>query len=254
MKKVFFFVFFALSVSTSNAQIFLNDSGSPANYYEGDIWRTGSVAVNAFGKGGAQETGFTLFNNFSDIDADWGGSWYGFQRGNSSKLNLCTEKNAGDAVMMNGFWGIGMRTASGKFAMAQNGVVMIGEMPKATIRTISERNSWDNPYKLYVADGIRTEKIKVDLQTAWGDYVFKKDYCLLPLSMVEKKIQTEGHLPDMPSAETLQKDGLDLGDMSAKQQVKIEEAFLHLIEMDKRLKALEAENAKLKTELDNLKR
>lgn len=58
----------------------------------------------------------------------------------------------------------------------------------------------------------------------------------------------------MPSAETLQKEGLDLGDMSAKQQVKIEEAFLHLIEMDKRLKALETENAKLKAELDNLKR
>ena len=72
--------------------------------------------------------------------------------------------------------------------------------------------------------------------------------------MVEQKIKTEGHLPDMPSAETLQKDGLDLGDMATKQQVKIEEAFLHLIELEKRLKALEAENVKLKTELDNLKR
>ena len=253
MKKVFFFIFFALTVSMSNAQIFLNESWSPANYYQGNIWRTGNIAVDAFSTG-SQETGFTLYRGFSDVDGDWGGNWYGFQRGNSSKLNLSTLGNSGDPVMMNGFWGIGMRTNQGKLAMTQNGVVMIGEIPKTTIRTISERNYWDNPYKLYVADGIRTEKIKVDLQTAWGDYVFKKDYCLLPLSMVEQNIQTEGHLPDMPSAETLQKDGLDLGDMSAKQQVKIEEAFLHLIEMDKRLKALEAENVKLKTELDNLKR
>ena len=58
----------------------------------------------------------------------------------------------------------------------------------------------------------------------------------------------------MPSAETLQKEGLDLGDMATKQQVKIEEAFLHLIGMDKRLKALESENVQLKADLDKLKK
>jgi hypothetical protein len=104
---------------------------------------------------------------------------------------------------------------------------------------------------LYVADGIRTEKIKVDLQTTWGDYVFNKKYPLLPLSMVEKNIAAEGHLHGMPSAKTLQNEGLDLGDMAAKQQVKIEEIFLHLIEMEKRVKALEAENAELKKALKN---
>ena len=157
--------------------------------------------------------------------------------------------------MMNGYWGIGMRTMSGKMAMTQNGVVMIGEIPKATIRTIAAKaNYWDNPYKLYVADGIRTEKIKVDLQANWGDYVFNKDYRLIPLSIIEKIIAKEGHLPGMPSAATLHKDGLDLGDMATMQQVKIEELFLHMIDMDKRVKALETENAKLKAELINLKK
>ena len=237
----------------SNAQVFYDDNWGSVNSPWINAWRTNSIAVDAYGYGG-QESGFILRRDFGGVDADWGGHWLGFQRGNSSKLNLSSGTQTADPVMMNGYWGIGMRTSSGKFAMAQNGVVMIGEMPRATIATLVARNPWENPYKLYVADGIRTEKIRVDLQTAWGDYVFKKDYCLLPLSMVEKNIQTEGHLPDMPSAETLQKEGLDLGDISAKQQVKVEEAFLHLIEMDKRLKALEAENAKLKAELDNLKR
>ena len=69
--------------------------------------------------------------------------------------------------------------------------------------------------------------------------------------MVEQNIATTGHLHDMPSAETLQKEGLDLGNMATKQQVKIEEIFLHLIEMEKRVKALEAENAALKNALNN---
>jgi len=38
--------------------------------------------------------------------------------------------------------------------------------------------------------------------------------------------------------------------MMANQQAKIEEIFLHLIEMDKRVKALEAENAQLKAALE----
>ena len=105
-----------------------------------------------------------------------------------------------------------------------------------------------------MADGIRTEKIKVDLQATWGDYVFEKHYKLTPLSMVEQIIQEKGHLPEMPSAAALEKDGLDLGNMAAMQQVKIEELFLHLIDMDKRLKAVEAENAQLKADLDNNKK
>ena len=257
MKKVFLFLSFALTVSLSNAQIFINESWAGSNSPWDNIWRVRSICVDAYsddwgGPSQQRETGFLLRRDFTGVDGDWGGHWLGFQRGNSSKLNLSTGTQAADPVMMNGYWGIGMRTMNGKLAMTQNGVVTIGEIPKATLRLLAEKpNSWDNPYKLYVADGIRTEKIKVDLQAAWGDYVFKKDYCLLPLSKVEQNIQTEGHLPDMPSAETLHKEGLDLGNMATKQQVKIEEIFLHLIEMEKRVKALEVENASLKHALNN---
>jgi cell division protein FtsB len=38
-----------------------------------------------------------------------------------------------------------------------------------------------------------------------------------------------------------------------KQQEKIEEIYLHLIEMNKRMKALEAENEELKKEIEALK-
>jgi regulator of replication initiation timing len=44
-----------------------------------------------------------------------------------------------------------------------------------------------------------------------------------------------------------------LGATAKNHQEKIEELFLHLIEMEKRLRALETENARLKTELQHLK-
>jgi hypothetical protein len=229
--------------------------GYPQSPWSGDVWRyNGSIAINAYSSG-TPESGFILRNDFAGYDADWGGHWLGFQRGNSAKLNLAVGTQPADAVMMNGYWGIGMRTMSGKMAMTQNGVVLIGEIPKSTIRAIATKaNYWDNPYKLYVADGIRTEKIKVDLQATWGDYVFDKHYKLTPLSIVECTIQEKGHLHDMPSAAELKKDGLDLGNMATMQQVKIEELFLHLIDMDKRLKAVEIENTKLKADLNNNKK
>jgi hypothetical protein len=61
--------------------------------------------------------------------------------------------------------------------------------------------------------------------------------------------------PDAPtndqnsSAKEIQADGLELGKITTIQQEKIEELFLHLIEMEKRMKKLEEENQALKTQI-----
>ncbi|GAB4407710.1 MAG: hypothetical protein OHK0053_34370 [Microscillaceae bacterium] len=87
-----------------------------------------------------------------------------------------------------------------------------------------------NDYKLFVTKGIRTEKVKVDLATAgWGDYVFAPQYVLRPLIEVENFIRQYGHLPDVPSEATLQKEGLNLGEMLKIQMVKIEELTLYIL-------------------------
>jgi hypothetical protein len=108
-------------------------------------------------------------------------------------------------------------------------------------------------YMMYVRHGIVTEKIKVATVENWPDYVFKKGYALLSLSQVDTFIQAKGHLPNTPSAEVVERQGLELGATAKNHQEKIEELFLHLIEMEKRIKALEAENTQLKTELHHLK-
>lgn len=94
-------------------------------------------------------------------------------------------------------------------------------------------------YKLFVKKGIRTEKIKVDVASGtWADYVFKSEYDLNSLEYVEKFIARNGHLPNMPSALQVEKEGLDLGNISKIQQEKIEELTLYTIQLQKELNEL----------------
>ncbi len=96
-----------------------------------------------------------------------------------------------------------------------------------------------NDYKLFVKKGIRTEKVRVDISSGvWADYVFKKDYNLKPLKEVEQFIKLNGHLPNIPKASVLEKEGLDLGEMDAKLLEKIEELTLYIIDLKKEIDRL----------------
>jgi len=121
-----------------------------------------------------------------------------------------------------------------------NGKVTIGTQNVPSI--INSINT--STFKLFVKGGIATEEVVV--ATGWCDYVFEKDYELTPLKDVEAYIKKKGHLHNTPSGSEIESNGLELGGITVNQQEKIEELFLHLIDIDKRLKTLEAENAALK--------
>lgn len=80
----------------------------------------------------------------------------------------------------------------------------------------------------------------------WADYVFKKDYKLNSLEEVEKHIQEKGHLPNIPSADEVVKNGINLGEMDAKLLEKIEELTLYSIEQNKQIKSQSEEIKELK--------
>lgn len=86
--------------------------------------------------------------------------------------------------------------------------------------------------KLAVNGLIHTKEVKVDL-VGWPDYVFEKEYKLPTLEEVEKNIKEKGHLINVPSACEIENNGLLLGDISKKQQEKIEELTLYIIEQNK---------------------
>jgi hypothetical protein len=112
-----------------------------------------------------------------------------------------------------------------KLRIAPNGNVSIGTIPV-------------DDYKLAVNGTIGSRRVKVT-QELWADYVFDSSFQLAPLHLVEKYIQVNKHLPDVPSAAEVKKEGLDLGDNQAILLKKIEELTLYIIEQNKRMESLE---------------
>lgn len=92
-------------------------------------------------------------------------------------------------------------------------------------------------YMLAVSGNILTEQYKVQkCGSIWCDYVFDNDYKLLSLPEVEKAIQQNKHLPRTKSADAIkQEKGIDAAETLLNHQEKIEEIFLHLIDLDKQL-------------------
>lgn len=103
----------------------------------------------------------------------------------------------------------------------------------------------DNSHKLSVNGSIRAKEIVVE--TGWSDFVFDPGYDLRSLPEVEAHIKEHGHLPDIPSAEQVAEHGVKVGEMDSKLLQKIEELTLHLIDMNKRVQALEQENTRLRS-------
>ncbi|MBC9934316.1 hypothetical protein [Chitinophaga qingshengii] len=97
---------------------------------------------------------------------------------------------------------------------------------------------------LAVVGTITSQRMKVT-QTGWADYVFDPGYKLPSLAAVQQHINTYRHLPDVPSAATIEQEGLDLGDMQRKQMQKIEELTLYILQQQKEIEELKAAVKKL---------
>ncbi|WP_420571787.1 hypothetical protein [Kordia sp.] len=109
-----------------------------------------------------------------------------------------------------------------------------------TNKLINQLGSADlSAYSLYVKGGILTEEVHV--QTGWADYVFEKDYHLLSIEKVADFIEKNGHLPNIPSAKAVETDGIELGDITKRQQEKIEEIMLYVIEIQKEIDTINRE-------------
>ena len=100
--------------------------------------------------------------------------------------------------------------------------------------------------KLAVNGTIYTKKVTVTA-TGWPDYVFADGYKLPSLAEVEAFIKKNKHLPEVPSAKTIESNGLDLGDNQAVLLKKIEELTLYAIEQQKQIEAM-------KKEIENMKK
>ena len=109
----------------------------------------------------------------------------------------------------------------------------------------------NNPtYKLSVLGNVRCTEAVVE--TGWSDYVFDESYKLKSLDEVEKFIQQNKHLPNIPSAAEVEKNGLQLGDTQKRMMEKIEELTLYMIEANEQIKNSKKEIETLKSKITML--
>lgn len=170
------------------------------------------------------------------------------------------------SVNKNGNVGIGTNNAQSNLHVAGDALIgrpggssLIIQTPSSDIRMygiggkpflIPEGNVCIGCYlpthKLSVNGTIKAREILVSTQN-WADYVFEDGYYLMPLIDLEKFINANGHLPNIPSASKIESGGIPVGDMQRLQMEKIEELTLHLIEKDKEINDL-------KTRMENLEK
>jgi hypothetical protein len=107
-------------------------------------------------------------------------------------------------------------------------------------------------YSVSVDGKLIAEEVKVQLSTSWPDYVFADDYQLMPLEELQKSIQQNKHLPNIPSAaEVTAANGIDVGEMNRKLVEKVEELTLYILELNKKNKTLEERLRKLEQNSGN---
>ena len=121
-------------------------------------------------------------------------------------LFLCSEEN--DTLKGN----VGIGTGNPKEKLTVNGRILAREV--------------------IVSNDIRT----------WPDYVFAPGYEMMSLTDLEAYVNEHHHLPDVPSAEEVEEQGIGLGEMNAILLQKVEEMTLRMIEMEKRIHELESQS------------
>ena len=122
------------------------------------------------------------------------------------------------------------------FTVKRNGITQIG-------KTKPIAASVHGDAKLSVDGKILAKSFYVTLNTSiWADYVFEKNYKKIKLNDLETFVFTKKHLPNMPTAKQVNENGINLSETTVRLLEKLEEAYLHIFDLNKRIEKLEAKN------------
>jgi hypothetical protein len=183
---------------------------------------TDRIAVSTNGKVGIGTTAPTANLNVIANNGDWSYGIISAASTNNTKA-LSVQKGGND-----------------KFVVYGNGeIIAYGNV------LVAKTSQVDTAYHLDVAGGIRADSVVVN--TTGADFVFDDNYQKMSLDELGKYIAQHKHLPDIASAQEMQKDGVSVGALQTKLLQKVEELTLYVIEQNKRIEKLEKENAELRS-------
>ena len=96
--------------------------------------------------------------------------------------------------------------------------------------------------KLAVNGRVTAKEFEATLDS-FPDYVLERSYKLMPLNELEKYIQANKHLPEVPTEKEVSDQGLKLAEMNAVLVKKVEELTLYIIAMKKEIEELKSEKS-----------
>jgi len=102
----------------------------------------------------------------------------------------------------------------------------------------------DPAYMLSVHGKIRAQALRVQ-SAGWSDFVFAKNYKLIPLDSLNSYIANNNHLPGIPTEKQVLKDGIDVSTIQSNLLQKVEELTLYIIDLNKQVKQLKEKNEEL---------
>lgn len=129
------------------------------------------------------------------------------------------------------------------FALTGKGYIRMNTPATAQVNTAINVHDITNNVDLFRVntDGhVYAREVEIKATSmAFPDYVFAKDYKRLSLPELDQFIAANKHLPGFEKAEHYEANGIKASEMFVKQQETIENLTLYIIELEKRLKALE---------------
>jgi hypothetical protein len=184
------------------------------------------ISYNGASYGRTLNLSGTGINFYNTNDAFYGGSIFP----TDTSLVIWSNSGANNYLVFQPSWGnTGVGTYTPNAKLHVNGATLIG----------GNSDRIGTGYQLSVAGKVICEEVKVQLRAAWPDYVFADDYNLMPIEDLEKSIRQNKHLPNIPAAAQIEKEGISLGDMNKRLMEKVEELTLYLIDLNKKNKQLE---------------
>lgn len=188
-------------------------------------------------------SGQSLLNMDWTYETDWNGNsnkWAGFIGFNAYRNN----NHAKDYYYRSNDY-----TKRMVFEGGNNGFRWLGEndVPNRGVSTAPRKLSLlmklSSNGNVLLNGKFEAKEIKVTT-TPTADFVFEEDYDLPGLEFIEDYIKENKHLPEIASAEEMEKNGVNIGGFQIKLLQKIEELTLYTIGQEKKLKEFETLESK----------